>query len=440
MNTDERDVLLDKTQLNYGINGFSKKVTERELQKIISLVEYHDNMMQSNLNLVASGNIISPVQWRCIQSDLLYRAAEGRLNERIFPGLRYFDEIEIIGQQVLSRMLGDCVVDFRPISGSQANLAVLSALTRPGDILLTLDIKNGGHVSLSGKVHSHLLGIERAYIPWDGIKCDISYSALENITSELHPSVIAIGGSVMLYPPCLGRIVETAKKAGAKTLYDASHTAAFILTGLHDNPIEAGIDVVTFTTCKTIPGPSHAIIASKHEFADKISKQIFPGLVSGGHLNELTAAIVAICELDIYGKEYAKKIIENAQTLGDAIKQAGLDVICDPNRKTTETHQVLLDCRSIGGGARVENILANGGILTNHNLLWWDKSYRETSGVRIGTQEITRLGMGSEEMIIIAKWFSDLLLNNRNPQDVTNEIKELRKIFQKPKYCYNDPM
>lgn len=407
------------------------------LARLIGLVNEHDQMMRTKICLIASGNLISPVQRRFLQSDLLSRAAEGKLGQRLFPGLQYFDEIEAIGEEVVSRMFGGCAVDLRPISGSQANLAVLSALTRPGDTILTVSLKHGGHVSQSGKVYADLLGVRRTYIPWDEVACDISYDALEQMASEVSPTVIVVGGSVMIYPPNLERIVAIARRAGAKTIYDMSHNAAFVLTGLHSNPMVEGIDVATFTTCKTIPGPSHAVIVSDPKNISQIGNTIFPGLVSGGHLNELVGAVAAICELEAFGRSYTSAIVRNAQTLGDTLLSAGLRIVRDPNRRVTETHQILIDCRQYGGGQRVENILENGGILSNRNMLWWDRSYQNPSGVRLGLQEVTRLGMGKDEMLRIANWVVELLAG-RSTAEIAVEIQKFREPFQEPVYCLDE--
>jgi glycine hydroxymethyltransferase len=188
---------------------------------------------------------------------------------------------------------------------------------------------------------------------------------------------------------------------------------------------------------KTFPGPQGGIIFTDDEKLKKrIDDSVFPGLVSNHHLHHLAGLAIALAEMLEFGEAYAKQIVSNAKALAEALYERGFDVLCE-KKGFTQSHQVLVDVTKNGKGTRVASFLEENNIILNKNLLPWDKLDKsvDPSGIRIGTQELTRLGMKENEMAEIAEFIKSVVVDNRN---VKKGVIDFRNDFNKLKYSFND--
>lgn len=405
------------------------------INKTIKLLSDHEKWMSETINLIASENLLSPLAKNCLVSDLGNRVAEGWLDERIFPGIKYYDEIERIGISIVKEMFNCDFVDLRPISGTHANMIVYTAFTNPNDKIMSFSIKNGGHISMSGGTPKRMFKLQVLNVPVfdDGFTIDVD-RALEMILKEM-PKLVVMGGSVLLFKQEIELIIKLCKSLDIITVFDASHVAGLIATGYYENPISKGVDIMTFSTCKTIPGPQHAVIIANEKYGEIIKKTTFPSTVSGHHLHETVSAVVTLIELQKFGKSYIQNVILNSKTLAKNLSDLDVNILFE-NKMFTETHMFLMKNNSKYTTIELENKFEQANIIFNRNILPGDTDFKNPSGFRIGTPEITRIGMKEIDMPIVAKFISDVYFGTKSIEKVKKEVVSFRKDFQTVKYCY----
>ncbi|MEM2094525.1 MAG: serine hydroxymethyltransferase, partial [Candidatus Bathyarchaeia archaeon] len=253
------------------------------------------------------------------------------------------------------------------------------------------------------------------------------------------PRLAMFGGSVLLFPHPVEELKETFAHVGAKINYDAAHVCGLIAGGKFQDPLKEGVDAMTMSTHKTLPGPQHGLIASWEKYAEQIKKAVFPGLVSNHHLHAMAGTAIALTEMLQFGREYADAVVRNAKALGQAIYEGGLSVLGE-KKGFTESHMILVDVSKFNDGGTLERKLEKAGIIVNRNLLPWDirmgRHYMNPGGIRIGVQEVTRLGMGPNEMKDIAQLILRVIVKGESEETVRKDVAELRKDYQKVHYCF----
>ncbi|MHA1513268.1 MAG: serine hydroxymethyltransferase [Candidatus Hodarchaeales archaeon] len=422
--------------------------------KIREILKAHHKYWEHSIPLIASENLTSPAVREVAISDLVHRYAEGWIGERVYPGNQYFDDLEEFCLKLLKELFDAPFIDARPISGVVANLTVYTAFTQAHDKMMAISIPVGGHISsgpLSAKTGSFIGGTAGAvsrldvdYIPYDRYGLNIDVDAAIKAFREKKPKLVQFGASVFLFPHPVKELVPAAHDIGAHVNYDAAHVAGLIAGKQFQDPIREGTDTMTMSTHKTFPGPQKGIvIASRDDLAEKIKSAAFPGMTSNHHLMHVAGLAVAAAEFKIYGKAYSIQILKNAKALGQALYERGFQVVC-PDKGFTESHTLLVDITnfqdSIGLGADVEQRLEKAHIVANRNLLPWDilekRNYLNPGGIRIGTQEITRLGMKESDMVTISEFFKAVIIDKKDPATVSQEIKQFRSEFQKIHYGF----
>ena len=422
--------------------------------KIREILNAHHKYWEHSIPLIASENLTSPAVREMAISDLAHRYAEGWIGERVYPGNQYFDDLEEFCLKLLKELFDAPFIDARPISGVVANLTVYTAFTQAHDKMMAISIPVGGHISsgpLSAKSGSFIGGTAGAvsrldvdYIPYDRYGLNIDVDEAIKAFREKKPKLVQFGASVFLFPHPLKELVPAAHEIGAHVNYDAAHVAGLIAGKQFQDPIREGTDTMTMSTHKTFPGPQKGIvIASSNELAEKIKAAAFPGMTSNHHLMHVAGLAVAAAEFKKYGKAYSIQILKNAKVLGQALYERGFQVVC-PDKGFTESHTLLVDITnfqdSIGLGAEVEQRLEKAHIVANRNLLPWDilekRNYLNPGGIRIGTQEITRLGMKEADMVTISEFFKAVIIDQKDPVTVSQEIKQFRSEFQKIHYGF----
>jgi len=196
---------------------------------------------------------------------------------------------------------------------------------------------------------------------------------------------------------------------------------------------------MTMSTHKTLAGPQHGTIVSWNEYAEPIKRAIFPGLSSNHHLHAVAGVAIAFAEALEFYHDYAEAIVINSKTLAQALYERGINVLYE-KKGFTESHMMLVDVTKYGNGFEIEKRLEAANIIVNRNLLPYDKrmgrDYRAPGGIRIGTQELTHIGLGKSEMVEIADLMKKVIVDNADPRGVAAEVANLRKGFQKVHYCF----
>jgi len=421
-------------------------------ERVKSSILEHHKWFDSSLPMIASENVTSPAVKKAMTSDFGHRYAEGWVGERVYAGTKYIDEVESIAIELVKKLFNVKFADVRPISGVIANLAVYTAFTNPGDVAMALPITKGGHISMGplrgsegqfiGGTAGAVRGLDVKYLAFDDHNMNIDVDKSIKRIEENKPKLVILGGSVILFPHPVKELSNVCKSIGALLHYDAAHVAGLIAGKQFQQPMEEGADVMSMSTHKTFFGPQHgAVVTNDEEKFEKIKLANFPGLLSNHHLHSVAALALAAAEMLAFGEEYARAVVRNAKALAQALHDEGFSVVAE-HLGFTQSHQVLLDVDALGGGYKCEKLLEEANIIVNRNLLPWDikrgRSFRDPGGLRLGVAELTRLGMGEEEMREIAKFYRKVLLDKEDPKKVAEEVSGLRKKFRNVKYAFEE--
>ncbi|MHC1635972.1 MAG: serine hydroxymethyltransferase [Candidatus Methanospirareceae archaeon] len=407
-----------------------------EIDSIVEAVRKHHELYKNALPMIASENITSRTARMLLASDLSHRYAEGEVGERFYEGCEYIDEIEERAIRYAKLLFKSEHVNIKPTSGVNANIAAFLALTSPSDKIMALSVPAGGHISHSRYSAAGIRDLRVVEHPFDIEEMNIDADAMVKEIKRNKPSLILFGGSLFLFPHPVAEAKEAAEEVGARIMYDASHVLGLIAGGKFQDPLREGADVVTGSTHKTFPGPQGAIILCNKEWKDKIDKAVFPGTVSNHHLHHIAALAITLLEMLHFGEEYASQTISNAKTLAQYLYEAGFNVLCE-KKGFTMSHQIAIDVSDYGGGAKVAKRLRMANIITNKNMLPFNKNPKEPSGIRIGVQEVTRLGMRESEMKEIASLMERVIIKGEDTEIIKEEVKELRKGFRDVQYCFD---
>jgi glycine hydroxymethyltransferase len=258
---------------------------------------------------------------------------------------------------------------------------------------------------------------------------------------ELKPKVTLVGQSVFLFPTPLRELADAAHEVGSTVMYDGAHVLGLIAGGVFQDPLREGADVMTGSSHKTFPGPQGGFLLSSDEdpsFHKKLNNSMFPGVVSSYHLHHVAGKVVALAEFEAFGSSYAQDIVRNAQAFAQALAAEGFDVLAE-SRGYTASHQVLTRHGEIdsGAGASAAALLEEAGIITNMNMLPGDSKAMTPSGLRLGVQELTRVGMGPREMEEVASLYARALLKGEDVQAIKNDVHHLKSDFQHVQYCFD---
>jgi len=406
--------------------------------EVFEIIEKHTRFMRDSIPLIASENLTSLSVRRCYLSDLGHRYAEGKVGQRFYEGCKFVDEIEEMAINLTKKIFEAEHANVQPISGVVANIAAFFALTNVGDTIMSISVPCGGHISHDTVSAAGLRGLRVIHYPFDNEEINIDVDETRKVALKEKPKLFILGSSLILFRQPVKEIKEIADEIGAYVMYDASHVLGLVAGKAFQNPLKEGADVMTGSTHKTFFGPQRAIIASKKELADKIDRAVFPGVVSNHHLNTLAGYVVAAMEVLDFGQDYAKQVVKNAKALAEELYNLGYKVLGE-KKGFTETHQVAVDVRDFGGGEKVAKKLESAGIVLNKNLLPWDslESTDNPSGIRIGVQEVTRIGMGEEEMKIIAEIIDAVIKEKKSAEELRKEVKDLKERFNVIKYSFD---
>ncbi len=411
------------------------------LKRLMEITERHHELFKYSIPLIASENVTSYAVRRFYLSDFGHRYAEGWIGKRFYQGCEYMDRLEALAVELTKKLFGCEHANVQPISGVTANLATFFALTKPNDLIMSLSVPDGGHISHDRFSAAGVRGLRVDHYEFDKENMNIDVDATRRKLEKMEekPKVFVLGASLFLFPHPIREVVEMAGDVGAKVVYDGSHVLGLIAGKEFQDPVKEGADVVTASTHKTFPGPQRAVIMCKKELAKKIDHAVFPGIVSNHHIHSLAGYAMACLEMMEFGRDYAKQTVKNAKKLAEELYNLGYKVLC-PHLDFTQSHQVAVDVSEYKGGDYVAKKLERCGIILNKNLLPWDDVRRadNPSGIRIGVQEVTRLGMREGEMVEIARFIDMVLKDKKPPEKIREEIKEFKSNFTTVKYAFDE--
>ncbi len=334
--------------------------------------------------------------------------AEGYPGRRYYGGCHFVDIAEELAIERAKQLFGCNFANVQPSSGSQANQAVMLALSKPGDTILGMTLDAGGHLThgakpnLSGKWFNAVqygLDIETGLIDYDQV---------EQLAHEHKPVLMIAGGSAYSRIVDFKRMRDIADAVGSVLWVDMAHFAGLVAAGLHPSPFPHA-HVVSSTTHKTLRGPRGGLVLTNDEtIAKKINSAVFPGLQGGPLMHVIAAKAVAFAEaLRPEFKQYANSVAENARVLADTLVENGFAIVSGG----TDTHLLLVDLRPKGlTGKQSESALGRAFITCNKNGVPNDPEKPTiTSGVRLGTPAATTRGFGATEFREVGNLITEVL-------------------------------
>ena len=394
----------------------------------------------NGLPMIASENVLSPLVRRVVDSDLHGRYAEGLPGRRYYQGCDDFDTIEEIGIASAQRVFGCSFANIQSTSGTVSNMAGLKALAKPGDTITAVSTADGGHISHARMGAVGLRGLSLVTYPWVESRMEPDIDAAAELIRETEPNIALFGQSVFLFPTPLEELAAAAHEVGAKVMYDAAHVLGLIAGNQFQAPLREGADVMTGSSHKTFPGPQGGFLLSDSDdakFQRRLNSAIFPGVCSSYHLHHVAGKAVALAEFEEFGADYARDIVANAKALGTALAAEGFDVLAE-ERDYTASHQVLTRHgeSDSGAGRDAAALLEEAGIITNMNMLPGDTKAMSPSGLRLGVPELTRVGMGTDEMQDVARFFARALITGEDPAAIRGDVAGFKAEFQTVQYCF----
>ena len=411
-------------------------------ETVMQAVRASGQLYANGLGMIASENIVSPLVQDIVRSDLHGRYAEGLPGKRYYQGCQDFDTIESLGISLAQEVFQAPFANIQSISGTVSNIGALKALAKPGDRITAVSTADGGHISHARMGAVGLRDLNLTTYPWDEERMEPDVEASCAVIREVQPKVALFGQSVFLFPTPMKEMADAAKEVGATVMYDGAHVLGLIAGGQFQDPLREGADVMTGSSHKTFPGPQGGFLLSSSEdeaFQKRLNNAMFPGVCSSYHLHHVAGKVMALAEFKEFGAAYAKDIVANARAFAEALAAEGFDVLAE-SRGYTASHQVLTRHGDLdsGAGAKAAALLEEAGIITNMNMLPGDTKAMSPSGLRLGVQELTRVGFTADEMSDVASLYARVLLRGEDPRSVKADVHELKSTHQIIRYCFND--
>lgn len=396
--------------LSTDIDNEVKEIIKKELER-----------QKNQLILIASENFTSQEVIRTMGSILTNKYAEGYPGFRYYAGCENIDEIEQLAINRANQLFGSNYSNVQPHSGVNANLAVYLSVLNCGDRILSMNLRDGGHLS-----HGHKQNLSGRYYEIHTYTVDpetemIDYENVRKLAKATRPKLIIAGASSYSRLIDFNKFRDIADEVGAYLMADTAHIAGLMVTGHHPSSINVA-DFTTATTHKTLRGPRGGLVIADKKYAGLIDKSVFPGVQGGPMMHIIAAKAVAFREaLKDSFKDYSRRIIENSKALCEYIKNEGFRIVSGG----TDNHLFLIDLTSKElTGYEAVGTLSSVGIIINKNVIPFDKlDPIITSGIRIGTPAVTTQGMGVEEMYKIGELISSALKNRKN----NTKLKEIGK-------------
>jgi glycine hydroxymethyltransferase len=402
----------------------SMKALKKSDPAVYAAIKAEEARQKEKLLLIASENFASPAVLAAQGSLMTNKYAEGYPGKRYYGGCQFVDTVESLAIERCKQIFGAEHVNVQPHSGSQANMAAYLAVLKPGDVIMGMNLAQGGHLTHGSKVNFSGTLFQSFFYGVDRETGRINYDEVQKLAGEYRPRMLVVGASAYARTLDFPRFQQIAKSVGAYLMVDIAHIAGLIAAGLHPSPVPYA-DFVTTTTHKTLRGPRGGVIMCKAEHAKAVDKFVFPGMQGGPLMHVIAAKAVAFKEaLAPSFKSYQKQVLANAKALASELMARGYQVVSGG----TDTHLMLINLSNKNvTGKDAETALDAAGIIVNKNAVPYDeKPPAVASGIRIGSPIVSTRGMKEKDMAKIVALMDRVL---QAPQDarVQSEVRAQAK-------------
>jgi glycine hydroxymethyltransferase len=387
------------------------------LNRLENAVKQHESWrMGECLNMIASENFSSPQTRGMLVTDFANRYTAP---DKFYRGARFMDEVQALAEEVARKVYNAKFADVRPTSGHAADIALLLTLVNRGDKIVSVGLESGGYPGISHVGLGKILGLKNLYFAFDEKAFNIDVKATRRLLEQEKPKLLIFGSSFIPFPQPV-REVSSMVDGDAVCVYDGSHVMGLIAGGEFQDPLREGCSLLLGSTHKSLPGPQGGLIlGNNEEVFERVSSQIHPGIIDNVHWNRVAALAVSLMEMMQFGKSYAQAIVKNSQALGKGLADRGI-AVKGAALGYSESHQVLLGYDKAKAELYAKRLEESNIIIDN--------------GGRVGTAEVTRMGMGPAEMDQIAELMASAI-QGKKPSDFTKKkVRSLIKDFKAPRY------
>jgi glycine hydroxymethyltransferase len=398
-------------------------VADLQRADLEGLVQAHEAWRERCINLIASESVLSPAVRAQLGTDLAGRYGDytGRdAAHRRYFGTPYVVEIEQQVADLARKLFGARYCELRPLSGHVAGAGVLIGLCKPGDLVLEVGSDGGGHRMAAKLAESPMIDLDVQFLPFDTTCWNVDVPAALAVIAAQRPRVVILGSSTFLFPHPVREIAAAVHAVDGLLVYDASHVFGLLAAGGFQQPLVEGADVIYGSTHKTLFGPQGGLILSNDEqIMTAVSGAVYPALVTNHHLQRIPALGLALLELETWGAAYAEAVIASARRLARELAGRGLP-LAGAIGGYTQSHTLLVGTHPYSDAEEAGSRLEQAGIIVTAARL---PAALGRTGVRLGTQEITRRGAREEDMPELAALLVDALIGAVPPAQLVRRVE-----------------
>ena len=404
----------------------SVAAVRRELDRLVAQNrQIHD---RDCLNLNPATNVMNPRAEAMLASGLGSRASLGHPGDKYETGLEAIERIEVIAAELAAEVFGARHAEIRVPSGAIANLYAFMATCEPGDTIIAPPPSIGGHVTHHARGSAGMYRLHTVPAPVAADRFTVDVDGVRALAREHRPRMITIGSSINLRPHPVAELREVADEVGAVLLFDAAHLCGLIAGGAWPDPLQQGAHLMTMSTYKSLGGPPGGLVVTNEpELAERLDAIAYPGLTANSDAGRAAALAVTLLDWKAVGGEYAAAMVETAAALATGLSERGLPVHQGATGGT-QSHQLAVEARPWGGGQRAARRLREANLLACGIGLPVEPVEGDVNGLRLGTPELVRLGMGPGDMAELAELVADAL-SDPEPGGVAERVTTFRGRF-----------
>jgi glycine hydroxymethyltransferase len=385
-------------------------------------------------NLNPATNIMNPKAEAMLSAGLGSRASLGYPGDKYETGLEAIEEIEVLAAELSAEIFGASYAEVRVPSGAIANLYAFMAICKPGDTIIAPPAAIGGHVTHHDAGCAGLYGLNIVQAPANADSYTVDLEGLRALAVKERPKLITIGGSLNLFEHPVGDIRAIADEVGAKVLFDAAHQCGMIAGGVWSNPLDAGADLMTMSTYKSLGGPAGGLIVTRDAaLAERLDAIAFPGMTANFDAGKTAALALTMLDWREHGAAYAKMMQATAKTFAAELDAAGIPVFAK-DKGFTRSHQFAVEAARFGGGQTAAKKIARAGFLACGIGLPVAPVEGDLNGLRIGTPELVRWGVTEKDIPEIAGLVAEALTSSA-PENLASRVAGLRARFCEVHYA-----
>jgi glycine hydroxymethyltransferase len=375
------------------------------------------------LNLNPATNVMNPAAEALLSAGLGARPSLGYPGDKYETGLEAIEQIEVIAAELAAEVFRARFAEVRVASGAMANLYAFMATCRPGDRIIVPPASIAGHVTHNTPGAAGLYGLEVHEAPIDADGYTVDVDGVREMALKLRPKLITIGCSLNLFPHPVAGLRAVADEVGAHLLFDAAHLCGLIAGGAWPDPLAEGAHLMTMSTYKSLGGPAGGLVVTNDAaLAERLDRIAFPGLTANFDAGRVAALAMTLLDWKARGGAYAAAMVETAQALAVEMAALGLPVHA-AGRGATRSHAFALDAGRWGGGHETAKRLRRA------NILACGIGLPRGEGVRLGTPEIARWGIGPAHAATLAGFLRDALTGE--PEAVAPAVSAFRAGFDR---------